>query len=897
MSSLAQAPVRTRILVVEHEAIVARDLRRQLTDQGFDPEGDAASGEAAIALADRLRPDLVLMDVHLAGPMDGITAARTIRERFALPVVFLTALSGRETLERAKLSEPFGYVIKPFSERELQTVIQMALHKHQVETKLRHSEERLRLVLLGSTDAVWDHDLVSDELFRSARWSEMLGYTTDELPSGAGLWLQLMHPDDVTAATRAFETARDGGIRHYEIEARLRHKTGHYVPILSRAVIVRDAHGRAIRVAGTNTDLTERKQAEADRLAAADRLQKIASRVPGVVYEFRLQPDGTACFPYASDGIREIYRVSPEDVRTDAAKAFAVIHPDDLAAVTASIQQSARDLTPWQHEYRVKYDGGTVRWLLGSSLPEREADGSVLWHGFITDVTERRATEGALRLRSAALEAAANAIAITDHQGTIEWANPAFAALSGWSLEEAIGKNPRDLVKSGEHDTAFYRQMWDTLLAGRVWRGEIVNRRKDGALRTEEMTITPVRDQRGAVSHFIAIKQDITDHKTMEAHFLHAQRMEAVGALAGGVAHDLNNILAPVMMVTGILKEKLTDPGDVELLDMSLLSAQRGADIIKQLLTFSRGQAGERSVLQPRHLIGEIVKMMRETFPREIDLKQQLAAGLWPLVADPTQLHQVLLNLCVNARDAMPGGGLLRVGAINVTLAEGDPQLPPSVPPGPFVAIEVSDNGHGIPPEIRHRVFDPFFTTKPIGKGTGLGLSTVLGIVRSHGGFVDVDSTPSVGTTFRAYFPAIPEANAAAAPPPVVTPAPLARGQTILVVDDERSVRELVRTVLEQAHFRVLTATHGEDALAQYLQQRTAISLVVTDLMMPVMNGLVLIRALRAIDPALKIIATSGLSELPQQLELAALGVPDVLLKPYEPTVLLEAVNRRLAGA
>ena len=438
--------------------------------------------------------------------------------------------------------------------------------------------------------------------------------------------------------------------------------------------------------------------------------------------------------------------------------------------------------------------------------------------------------------------------------------------------------------------------MWETLLRGSVWRGEIVNRRKDGALRTEEMTITSVRDENGKTSHFIAIKQDITDHKTMEAHFLQSQRMEAVGALASGVAHDLNNILSPIMMVTGILKETISDPAERELLDMSLLSARRGADIVKQLLTFSRGQEGERAILQPRHLIGEIVKMMRETFPRDIDLKQQISAGLWPLVADPTQLHQVLLNLCVNARDAMPDGGLLRVGAFNVTLTEGDPKLPPSVQPGPFVAIEVSDNGHGIPPEIRRRVFDPFFTTKPIGKGTGLGLLTVLGIVRSHGGFVDVDSTPNVGSTFQAYFPAMPESTATTALPPVKTPAPLARGQTILVVDDERSVRDLVRAGLEQAHFRVLTATHGEDALAQYLKQRTAISLVVTDVMMPVMNGLVLIRALRAIDPTLKIIATSGLSELPQRLELAALGVPDVLVKPYEHASLLEAVNRRLAG-
>jgi PAS domain S-box-containing protein len=889
-------PTQPRILIVEDEAVVARDIAQQLTDLGYEIVGHATNAEQAIALAGELRPSLVLMDIKLAGEMDGIAAALAIRERFALPVIFLTAFAENETLAQAKLSEPCGYVIKPFTERELHTVVQMALHKHQVETKLRHSEERLRLVLLGSTDAVWDHDLVSDELFRSARWSEMLGYSADELPPVPGLWLQLMHPHDVVRTTRNFEAACAGDARHIEIEVRLRHKAGHYVPVLSRSVIVRDAHGRAIRVAGTNTDLTERKQAEAARLAAAVRLQKIAGRVPGLLYQFRLRPDGTSCFPYASDGIREIYRVSPEDVRTDAAKVFAVLHPDDLASVTASILQSARDLTPWQHEYRAKYDDGTVRWLLGSSLPEREADGSVLWHGFITDVTERRATESSLRLRSAALEASANAIIITDRSGLIEWANPAFAALCQWPMAETIGKNPRDLVKSGEHDAAFYRQMWDTLLAGRVWRGEIVNRRKDGALRTEDMTITPVRDERGAISHFIAIKQDITDHKTMEAHFLHAQRMDAVGALAGGVAHDLNNILSPIMMVTGVLRDKHADPEDRELLAMAQSSAQRGAEIVKQLLTFSRGQAGERTLVQPRHLLGEMIAMMRETFPRSLDLKQLLPGTLWTVLADPTQLHQVLLNLCVNARDAMPDGGRLTVSAANVTLAEGDPKLPLGATAGPYVVISIADSGHGIPTEIQHRIFDPFFTTKPVGKGTGLGLSTVLGIMKGHGGFIDLESALGSGSTFLVYFPAIPDGVAASSPPPAPRPAPVSTGETILVVDDERNVRDSIRIILESEHYTVITATDGEAGLAQYLKHRTRLSLVITDLMMPKMDGLTLIRTLRAITPLVKVVVTSGLTELTERRELADLGVPDILMKPYAGPALLALVRTRLAA-
>ena len=288
--------------------------------------------------------------------------------------------------------------------------------------------------------------------------------------------------------------------------------------------------------------------------------------------------------------------------------------------------------------------------------------------GYTIDITERRTAEKTLRLQGAALEAAANAIIITYRQGAIEWANPAFSSLSGWPLAEVLGKNPRDLVKSGEHDATFYRQMWDTLLAGKVWQGEIVNRRKDGALRTEDMTITPLRDEQGEIAHFIAIKQDVTQYKTMEAHFLQAQRMEAIGALAGGIAHDLNNILTPIAMVTAMLKDKLTTESDRELLAMAQSNARRGAEIIKQLLTFSRGQDGERTAVQARHLITEMLTMMRETFPRELDLQQQLPSNLWTVIADPTQLHQVLMNLCVNARDAIVGAGRVTLETANVVL-------------------------------------------------------------------------------------------------------------------------------------------------------------------------------------------------------------------------------------
>jgi PAS domain S-box-containing protein len=517
--------------------------------------------------------------------------------------------------------------------------------------------------------------------------------------------------------------------------------------------------------------------------------------------------------------------------------------------------------------------------------------------GIVQDITESRQSEKALLLRGAALEAAANAIVITDIQGNIEWANPAFTKLSGWELTEAIGKNPRALVKSDKHDAAFYRQMWDTINTGNVWQGEVINRRKDGELRTENMTITPVRDGQGKVSHFIAIKQDITDQKAIEAHLLQTQRIEAIGTLASGVAHDLNNILSPILLVAGLLKDTQASASSREMLAMVHASAARGGDIVKQLLAFSRGQKGERVAVQLRHLIKEIAMVVRETFPRNIEFQQDLGKDLWTVTADPTQIHQVLLNLCVNARDAMPKGGRLTIRAANVTLDEKAPAVGPGGRPGTYLAIVVHDTGDGIPPEIKGRIFDPFFTTKPLGAGTGLGLSTVLGVVRSHGGFVAVESTPNEGTAFTVYFPAMVEGSRATPLEPVVPTehAGLASSaNTILVVDDEPAIARASTLLLERYGYRVITAINGQDALMQYIQNRAQVRLVLTDLMMPVMNGIDLVRALRAIDPALRILVTSGLSDTVSTDVLAALGTGELLKKPCDPNLLIATVQQQL---
>jgi PAS domain S-box-containing protein len=388
------------------------------------------------------------------------------------------------------------------------------------------------------------------------------------------------------------------------------------------------------------------------------------------------------------------------------------------------------------------------------------------------------------------------------------------------------------------------------------------------------------------------LRQAESERRQLEQQLFQDQKMETMGLLAGGIAHDLNNILAPMLMAASIVKNKLSDPRDQEMADMIQTSAQRGAGIIRQLLIFSRGQEGERVNVPIIPLLKEMVHILQETFPRNLEIELNAPASLWMVKADPTQLHQVLMNLCVNARDAMPRGGTLRLKAENIRLTEEFTRQNPPAQPGLHVLLSVTDTGEGIPPAVIDRIFDPFFTTKTIGKGTGLGLSTVLGIVKNHGGVVTVYSEPGKGSVFKVYLPAIdlPEAGPARGE----SATPFGNNEFILLVDDESPIRDAIRKLLEENHYRVITAANGEDGLRQFAQHIDSLDLVLTDMMMPVMGGVDMIRAMRALSPKIKVIATSGLDDAKRREELAALEVSDILIKPATPAQVLKAIHQAL---
>lgn len=417
--------------------------------------------------------------------------------------------------------------------------------------------------------------------------------------------------------------------------------------------------------------------------------------------------------------------------------------------------------------------------------------------------------------------------------------------------------------------------------------------RPDGAERWIRDRAFPVVNPAGDIDRVAGVARDITEQKIIQEQFLRGQRMECIGTLAGGIAHDLNNILAPIITALELLKLKFTDGESRELLGLLGSSAQRGADMVRQVLSFARGVEGQRVELQVKHLIRDIEKLARDTFLKDIQVRTNTASDLWPVLGDPTQLHQVLLNLCVNARDAMPQGGVLTISAENLTLDAHYAGLHVDAKPGPYVLVRVMDTGLGMPPGIIGKIFDPFFTTKEVGKGTGLGLSTSLAIVKSHGGYLRVASELGIGTKFEIYLPAQREPLASVAADPT---AALPRGheELILVIDDEFAVRQITKQTLEAFGYRVILASSGIEAVTAFVSCGGEIAAVITDMNMPVMGGPATIQVLRKMNPKIRIIGTSGLSIEDPAALTASLGLEIFLPKPYTADVLLKALQRVL---
>lgn len=663
------------VFIVEDEALIAMELRDRLTRLGYEVRGVAAHGERAVEEIPTAAPDLVLMDINLAGQLDGIETARRVRERTDVPVVFLTAFSDPELVRRASALGPHGYLLKPFEERELHATIQVALVKHRADRALREANERL------------------EEQVRA----------------------------------RTAELAR----------------------------LNADLEGEVARRAAALTASEGRYQALVDHISDA-----------------LIRDDESGRLVYANARFLDWFG----------------LHDRDLRGVRLEDYVSPE----WRAALRERHD----RRMRGEPVPDR-----------------------------------------FEYEGA----------------------------------------------------------RADGRRFWVEVSVTPVTEN-GQIVGTQSILRDVTERKEMERRLGRAQRLEAVGTLAGGIAHDLNNALTPVTMALGHLRALC--PEHAELLDILDAGCMRAVGMVRQLLTFAKGSAdGKRVAVPVRPLILEIEKIARSTFPKSIRFTADAPPGLPSVEADPTQLHQILLNLCVNARDAMPGGGTLTVTARATDLDAADVLGEPDATPGHYLVLSVADTGAGIPPEVLDRIFEPFFTTKGPEQGTGLGLFTVLGMTKKHGGFVRVRSRVGTGTEFAVYLPACPTAAPAPRGEPTEPTAPArGAGELILVVDDDDGVRAALRAILTGLGFRVLTAENGAAGLAAAAAHHAELRAVITDLHMPVMSGIALAGELRRLAPALPVVVVSGLLSESDADQLRELGVRSILGKPFTQEGLLGGVRAALGS-
>jgi PAS domain S-box-containing protein len=633
---------------------------------------------------------------------------------------------------------------------------------------------------------------------------------------------------------------------------------------------------------------SERQRAAGEPGAAGQQLHHLLAYCPAVLYVLNIEHEKVVPL-LVTENIERLLGVT-------VAKSMTYewwldsLHPEDRDRAEGVMTEALKG-NGYSMEYRLRHTDGSYHWVEDKNRVVRDPAGKPRQMvGVWIDVTERRRTEERLREQADIIERAQDAVIVRDFTSDLitVW-NSGAERLYGWSASEAIGQPMQRLIFAESTDR---RALLKQLVLTGEFRGEIKHRAKDGREVIVDSRATLIRNNDGTPRSVLGINTDITEQKKLEKHLLRTQRLESIGTLASGVAHDLNNVLVPILMAVPILRSDPTPEESENFLNTIESSAARGADIVRQVLTFARGAGGDRVLLQPIYLLEEIAKIAKQTFPKTVRLRTSYAEDLRLVEGDPTQLHQVLLNLCLNARDAMPEGGALSLTAENFDVDEQYATMTPGLKAGPHVLISVIDTGTGIAQDIVEKIFDPFFTTKETGMGTGLGLSSALGIVKSHGGVIKVYSAAN-GTTFRVFLPST-AGLFQADETKLQLDVPTGHGETILIVDDELAIREVAKVVLSKSGYNVLAADDGPSALALFMHQSKEIDVVLTDIIMPIMSGLVLARTLRKMDVKAKVIVSSARDSDYNPGELTEIGVQGCLNKPYSRATLLRAVHRVL---
>ncbi len=897
-----------RILVVEDEAVVAMDIEERLRRLGYEVAGHAVSGEEAISLAASRLPDLVLMDIRLRGAMDGIAAADEMRRRFSLPIVFLTAFSEDETLDRAKRIEPSGFILKPFKDSELKSAIEIAVYKYRAEAQLR------RLTRLFDTLSQVNQTIVrsrgSDELLQAVcrvvvehggidlAWIGWVDTTASWIVPVAhfgkgGDRLQALKVDlhegiaeangtarairedrpfvcreDASGCCPLFSVSQSPEIRHVfrSCGSFPFHEGGRVCGTLNVCTSDPGFLGERevelfVEVASDISFALDKHNADVEREKAEEALRVSESRYRSVVEDAPMMistylPDTTLLF--VNDACCGYFGRSREEL---IGRRFVEWLPESegkrFQTLIAHLSPEEPSMV-WEHEFISSESTQCFhRWTNRAIF---DCDGKpFLYQGFGEDITDQKRSRADLQRLATAIDQAGETVLITDARGVIQYVNPAFERTTGYAREEAIGRTPR-ILKSGQQDEAFYDEIWKSLLAGDVWEGRFTNRRKDGTLFQEEAVISPVFDPEGRITQFVAVKRDVSREVELESRLRQVQKMEAVGQLAGGVAHDFNNMLSPILGYAEMLLNDL-HPADNRYDQVAQIkkAAERSRDLTRQLLAFSRKQVLQMRTVVLSEIVNNMEKLLRRTLREDIHLHTIPTSTPCSVTADVGQLEQVLMNLVVNAQDAMPAEGNLTIEVSRVELTEENCAKTPGITPGRYGTLTVRDTGSGMDRETLEHIFEPFYSTKGE-RGTGLGLATVYGVVKQHRGHILVESEPGRGTTFQVF---LPEAEASVSLPGRAqkTPLRVTGHESILVVEDDEMVLRMACTILMRHGYEVLHASSGIEALHLLERHEGPVHLLLTDVVMPEMNGRELCEMLAQRLPGLKVLYMSGYTD------------------------------------
>jgi PAS domain S-box-containing protein len=924
-----------KILVVEDDQTVAQSLELLISSYNYAVD-IAADGEMALQMAENFEYDLIVLDVVLP-KLDGISVCQQLRaKRFQMPILLVTGRGEGHQKASALNAGADDYVVKPYDAEELMARVQALLRRGNSSQPILtwgnlSFDPSYRRVTYGthlltltpkeyavmelflrnpqtvfSARAILDHawtatESPGDEAVRVhikdlRRKLTVLGAPKDLIKTMYRLGYQL---NPLYSSTLADQAARQPTVPHVAELAFMNEQLRIALEQLRSTQAELHQKNQALEAAYQTIEQKQQQlQASHDELELG-----IAARTVELVaanQSLQQQHDQwLALFDNALDAIT----ITDDDGRyvdanPSACELFGVSKEDLLRSRVADFADPMLEINQvWQQflqqgqmtgEFRLYRPDGTTRDTefnaIANFVPGRHLS-------ILRDISDRvriehdrKQAEQTIRDQAALLDIASDAIFVRDLDHHILYWNQGAERLYGWQVAEAGGQKANELLQENAGQVS---EIMQTVRSRGEWRGELRKVTKTGKEVIVEGHWTLVQDEADQPKFILCVNTDITEKKQWESQFYHAQRLESLGTLASGIAHDLNNVLSPVLAIAQLLRRSPTDPErQSQMLQMLEESAKRGANLVQQIVTFARGTEGRRVPVQMTDLLQEVLTIVRQTFPKSISICSIMpTSGIGLISADPTQLHQVLMNLCVNARDAMPEGGALTLSVQNCTLDERLARLNRNIERGNYVLVTITYTGMGIPPEVRDLIFDPFFTTKPVSQGTGLGVSTALGIVRSHGGLLQLSTEVGQGTQFQVY---LPMTQAPAVDHQLVEASLQGNGEGVLIVDDDLAVQSTQRFLLECYHYQILVATDGLEAIALYTEHQSAIQVVLLDVMMPNMDGIGAIRALRRINPAVKIIAISGLAS--NRDAVLAAGATVFLAKPYSNEILLQTI-------